>query len=102
VVSCARVDGLEPRAYLLHLFEELPKANTAEALDALLRWNLKSALKTPPLRCTTISTAHAIGAKVNESGVRREREISLRKFERESASGALIVICLKASQRVLI
>ncbi len=36
LVSCARVNGLEPYAYLRYLFEELPKAATAEALEALL------------------------------------------------------------------
>ena len=46
LVSCARVNGLEPHAYLLHLLEELPKANTAEALEALLPWIVKPLLKT--------------------------------------------------------
>jgi len=41
LVSCARVNGFEPHAYLLHLFEELPKASIAEALEALLPWNAK-------------------------------------------------------------
>ena len=45
LVSCARVNGLEPHAYLLHLLEELPKANTAEAVEALLPWNVKPVLK---------------------------------------------------------
>lgn len=45
LVSCARVNGLEPHAYLLHLLEELPRANTAEALEALLPWNVKPVLK---------------------------------------------------------
>jgi hypothetical protein len=44
LLSCARVNGLEPHAYLLHLFQELPKASTAETLEALLPWNVKSAL----------------------------------------------------------
>ena len=44
-MSCARVNGLEPHGYLLHLLEELPKANTAEALEALLPWNIKPILK---------------------------------------------------------
>ena len=39
--SCAHVNDLEPHAYLLHLFEELPKASTAEALEALLPWNVR-------------------------------------------------------------
>jgi hypothetical protein len=45
LVSCARVNGLEPYAYLLHLLEELPKADTVEALEALLPWNAKPVLK---------------------------------------------------------
>lgn len=45
LVSCARVNGLEPHAYLLHLLEELPKADSAETLEALLPWNLKPVLK---------------------------------------------------------
>jgi hypothetical protein len=45
LVSCARVNGLEPYAYLRHLFEELPKASTAEALEALLAWNVRPVLK---------------------------------------------------------
>jgi IS66 C-terminal element len=44
LVACARVNGLEPYAYLHHLFEELPKASNAEALEALLPWNIKSLL----------------------------------------------------------
>ncbi len=47
LVSCARVNGLEPHAYLLHLFEELPKATTAEALESLLPWNVKRVEKRP-------------------------------------------------------
>ena len=45
LVACARVNGLEPHAYLLHLLEELPKASTAEALEALLPWNVKPVLR---------------------------------------------------------
>jgi transposase len=45
LVACARVNGLEPYAYLLHLLEELPKASTAEALEALLPWNVKPVLR---------------------------------------------------------
>jgi len=45
LVSCARVNGLEPYTYLLHLLEELPKASTAEALEALLPWNVKPVLR---------------------------------------------------------
>jgi transposase len=45
LVSCARVNGIEPHAYLRYLLEELPKATTVEALEALLPWNVKPALQ---------------------------------------------------------
>lgn len=45
LVSCARVNGLEPYAYLVHLLEELPKTTTADALEALLPWNVKAVLQ---------------------------------------------------------
>jgi len=45
LVACARVNGLEPYAYLRYLFEELPKATTAEGLEDLLPWNVKSLLR---------------------------------------------------------
>jgi hypothetical protein len=45
LVSCARVTGLEPHAYLRYLLEELPKATTAAALEALLPWNVKTLLQ---------------------------------------------------------
>ena len=41
LVNCARVNGLEPYAYMLHLFDELPKADSTETLEALLPWNVK-------------------------------------------------------------
>lgn len=44
LVSCARVNGLEPYAFLRYLFEELPKATTAEALETMLPWNVKTIL----------------------------------------------------------
>jgi transposase len=46
LVSSARVNGLEPYAYLLHLLEQFPMASTAEALEALLPWSVKPLLKT--------------------------------------------------------
>jgi hypothetical protein len=36
-----RANGVEPYAYLCYLFEEFPKATTAEQLEALLPWNAK-------------------------------------------------------------
>jgi len=40
------VNGLEPYAYLRYLFEEPPKATAAEALEALLPWNVRNILRT--------------------------------------------------------
>jgi hypothetical protein len=45
LVSCARVNGLEPHSYLRYLFEGLPRARTTEDLEALFPWNLKPLLK---------------------------------------------------------
>jgi transposase len=50
LVSSARVNGLEPYAYLRYLFEELPRATTADTLEALLPWNTKALLKAPTHR----------------------------------------------------
>jgi hypothetical protein len=44
LVATARANGLEPCAYLNFLFENLPAAQTVEALEALLPWNARSAL----------------------------------------------------------
>jgi transposase len=44
LVMTARVNDVEPFAYLTHLFERLPMATTVEALEALLPWNAKAAL----------------------------------------------------------
>ncbi len=46
LVSTARANGLDPSAYLTHLFEHLPAADTVEALEALLPWNLRDVLRT--------------------------------------------------------
>jgi transposase len=46
LVNSARANGLQPSEYLRYLLEELPKASTAEALEALLPWNVKPLLKT--------------------------------------------------------
>jgi len=40
LVETAKANGLEPYAYLRHLFTELPKAETVEAIEALLPGNL--------------------------------------------------------------
>jgi len=46
LVATARANGLEPSAYLNFLFENLPAAETVEALEALLPWNARSSLPT--------------------------------------------------------
>ncbi|MGB7931124.1 MAG: transposase, partial [Gammaproteobacteria bacterium] len=40
LVETAKANGLEPYAYLRHLFTELPKAQTVEAIEALLPGNI--------------------------------------------------------------
>lgn len=40
LIETAKANGLEPCHYLRHILTELPKANTVEALEALLPWNL--------------------------------------------------------------
>jgi transposase len=41
LVETAKANGLEPHAYLSHVFEHLPEATTPEAVAALLPHNLK-------------------------------------------------------------
>lgn len=53
IVMTCRANGVEPYAYLCYLFEEFPKATTAEQLEALLPWNAKAAVAAP----TTIADA---------------------------------------------
>lgn len=40
LIETCKLHGLEPYAYLKHIFKELPKAQTIEAYEALLPWNL--------------------------------------------------------------
>lgn len=47
LVESAKANGLEPHAYLTHLFNELPKARTVEGIEALLPWNAKPVIATP-------------------------------------------------------
>jgi transposase len=46
LIETAKANGLEPYAYLRHLFTELPKAQTLEQVKALLPFHVK----TQPLR----------------------------------------------------
>lgn len=45
LVMSAKAINLEPYAYLSYLFEHLPTAQTREALQALLPWNVKAVLQ---------------------------------------------------------
>ena len=40
LIETAKANSLEPYAYLRYLFTELPKAETVEAIEALLPGNL--------------------------------------------------------------
>ena len=40
LIETAKANGLEPYAYLRHLFTELPKATTQAGTEALLPWNV--------------------------------------------------------------
>jgi transposase len=42
LIETAKANGLEPYAYLRYLFTELPKAETVEAIEALLPGNLST------------------------------------------------------------
>jgi transposase len=42
LIETAKANGLEPNAYLTHIFTELPNANTLEDLEALLPWAIKN------------------------------------------------------------
>ena len=41
LIECAKINGLEPYAYLRYVFTELPQADTVEAIEALLPGDLK-------------------------------------------------------------
>ena len=40
LVETAKANGLEPFAYLRHIFTMLPQAKTLEDIEALLPWNV--------------------------------------------------------------
>ncbi len=42
LIETARANELEPYAYLRHIFEALPYADTVEKIEALLPWNVKN------------------------------------------------------------
>lgn len=45
LVESAKANGVEPHAYLTYLFAHLPSASTVEQFEALLPWNVKTALR---------------------------------------------------------
>jgi transposase len=45
LVETSKANGVEPHAYLTHLFTLLPYAKTVEDFEALLPWNAKDALQ---------------------------------------------------------
>ena len=51
LIETAKANGLEPYAYLRYLFAELPKAESVEAIEALLPGNLnKDRMSKPVVR----------------------------------------------------
>jgi transposase len=42
LIETAKANGLEPYGYLRRLFQELPKAESIEAIEALLPWHFQS------------------------------------------------------------
>ncbi len=41
VIESGKANGLEPHAYLQYVLEHIADADTDEALDALMPWNMK-------------------------------------------------------------
>ena len=44
LIETAKANGIEPYAYLYHIFKALPYADTVEKIEALLPWNMKDQL----------------------------------------------------------
>ncbi len=42
LIETAKANGLEPYAYLRHIFKELPKARSVDDVEALLPWNVNT------------------------------------------------------------
>ena len=47
LIECAKANGLEPYAYLRHVFTELPKAQSLAEIEALLPTRLDPAALAP-------------------------------------------------------
>jgi transposase len=50
LVETAKANGIEPHAYLSHVFERLPRAKSVEAFETLLPWNLTTVMPPSHLR----------------------------------------------------
>ena len=55
LIETAKANGLEPYAYLRHVFTELPKATTQAEIEALLPWNVE-------LPCSLGDATHSVAA----------------------------------------
>jgi len=44
VIETAKANGLEPYAYLKQVYTLLPQAQSLQEVEALLPWNIKSAV----------------------------------------------------------
>lgn len=42
LIETAKANGIEPHAYLTHLYTQLPTATHLEHFEALLPWNVKA------------------------------------------------------------
>jgi hypothetical protein len=60
LVMTARANGLEPFKYLSHPFENLPRATTVDAIEALLPWNMKSVRHATPIYSSTYEAAQQL------------------------------------------
>ena len=60
LVETARANGLNPYAYLKHVFTEPPKATTVEAIEALLPWNVEQKLLDEMLRVPVLKNDQVV------------------------------------------
>ncbi|MBK5969354.1 MULTISPECIES: IS66 family transposase [Thiorhodovibrio] len=63
LIETAKANKLEPRAYLNHLFEQLPLAKTPQAIEALLPFNLRPEDLPAPARLASITDPAVSGKR---------------------------------------
>ena len=66
LIETAKMNGLEPYAYLQRVFEKLPAAKTVEDFEALLPWRVEMPTSTARRSC---QPAHAQRSTPRWSGV---------------------------------